>query len=80
MEARMSVKVLFFGSIAARLGKRKCSLPVNESMTVENVVRIVGCAAFKPLLIAVNQIQVKDMNTTVKADDEVAIMPPFSGG
>jgi len=76
----MSVQVLFFGSIADRLEKHRCSLSVDESMTVEDVVCIVGCAGIKPLLVAVNQEQVNDMNLIVKDGDEVALMPPFSGG
>jgi len=74
------IKVLFFGSIADKLGKRECLLPVSENMTVADVVSAVGCDNFKPLLVAVNQTQVNDMSLFVKDDDEVALMPPFSGG
>jgi len=74
------IKVLFFGSIADRLGKRECKLPVGESETVADVVSAVGCDDFKPLLVAVNQTQVNDMSLFVKDGDEVALMPPFSGG
>ncbi len=74
------IKVLFFGLIADKLAKRNCLLPVHENMTVADVVSAVGCAGFNPLLIAVNQEQVNDMNTPIMAGDEIAIMPPFSGG
>jgi len=74
------IKILFFGSIADRLGKRECSLAINTTTTIADVVENVGCTAFKPLLLAVNQTQINDMHTIVQANDEVAMMPPFSGG
>jgi len=76
----MSIHVLFFGSVADKLGQRECSLPVCEAMTLSDVVSAVGCECFKPLLLAVNQSQVNDASTQVNAGDEVAMMPPFSGG
>ncbi|MDX8392572.1 MAG: MoaD/ThiS family protein [Mariprofundaceae bacterium] len=76
----MSVKILFFGSIAERLKKRECLLPISGLKTIENVVSAVGCNGMKPLLIAVNQEQVNDMNKRINDGDEVALMPPFSGG
>jgi len=53
------IKVLFFGSIANKVKKRDCCLPARENMTVADVVDAVGCACFQPLLVAVNQEQVK---------------------
>jgi len=76
----MNVRVLFFGSIADRLGQRECSLPAKPGMTLVDVLDAVTCDDFKPLLVAVNQNQVNDMHAPVKDGDEVAIMPPFSGG
>ncbi|MDQ6969699.1 MAG: MoaD/ThiS family protein [Mariprofundus sp.] len=74
------IKVLFFGSIADMLGQRERLLPAGEGMTLADVLKAVACADFKPLLVAVNQTQVNDMHRLVKAGDEVALMPPFSGG
>jgi len=74
------INVLFFGSLADKLGKRDCLLSAHENMTVADVVAAVGGEGFQPLLVAVNQEQVDDMNMTVKDGDEVALMPPFSGG
>ncbi len=76
----MSVQVVFFGSIADKLEKRNCLLPASEGMAVADVVDSVGCGDFHPLLVAVNQEQINDMSLLVKDGDEVAIMPPFSGG
>ncbi len=74
------IKVLFFGSIADKLGKRDCILSVCEYMTIDDVLEAVGCVGVQPLLVAVNQEQVQDMNYIVQDGDEVALMPPFSGG
>lgn len=76
----MSVRVLFFGMIAARLGQREFALPAKKGMTLAALVDEVGCADFKPLLLAVNQSQVNDIKTLIHDGDEVAIMPPFAGG
>ena len=76
----MSVTVLFFGLIADKLKKRDCCLPAREEMTVADVVESVGCGGYQSLLVAVNQEQVHDMNMIVNDGDEVALMPPFSGG
>jgi len=74
------IKVLFFGSIAAKLRKRECVLHAGEQMRVADVVNVVGCNDFTPLLVAVNEQHVNDMNMIVNDGDEVALMPPFSGG
>jgi len=76
----MSIQVLFFGFIADRLGEREASLSEYEGMTIENIVHATGCADLQPLLVAVNQVQVNDMSVVVNDGDEVALMPPFSGG
>ncbi len=76
----MSVRVLFFGSLADKLGQRECSVPATECMTLADLVRLVKCECFSPLLLAVNQQQVTDATTMITDGDEVAIMPPFSGG
>ena len=74
------IRVLFFGGIADRMGKQSCELVVEDGMTIAEVVATVGCATMQPLLVAINQEQVNDMGRLVKHGDEVALMPPFSGG
>jgi len=76
----MCVTVLFFGSLAESVGKRECNLNVNGQMTLADVVKAVGGEGFQPLLVAVNQKQVNDMNLLINNGDEVALMSPFSGG
>ncbi|MDQ6963327.1 MAG: MoaD/ThiS family protein [Mariprofundales bacterium] len=72
------IKVLFFGMVADMVGRESTVLPAD--MVLADVVAEVGCADVKPLLVAVNQEQVMDMSMVVTAGDEVALMPPFSGG
>jgi len=74
------VTVLFFGVIAARLQQRTMEVAARPGLTVADVVNEAGCADIHPLLIALNQCHISDMKSLVVAGDEVAIMPPFSGG
>jgi len=72
------IKVLFFGMLADKVGKK--SITLRGNMMLGDLIVQLGCADMRPLLVAVNQEQVTDMAMTVKSGDEVAIMPPFSGG
>ncbi len=74
----MTVRVLFFGSVAERLGRG--SAEAEPGITLSELVRRTGCADMQPLLLAVNQEQIRDTEYVVKDGDEVALMPPFSGG
>ncbi|MDX8397689.1 MAG: MoaD/ThiS family protein [Mariprofundaceae bacterium] len=74
------IKILFFGSIASKLGQHEIMLTSESSMTLADVIKKVGCKDFKPLLLAVNEEQQHDLTMLIQDGDEVAIMPPFSGG
>jgi len=76
----MSVKVLFFGHLADKVGLKECSVLVDKSMSLGDLVSAVSCDEYKPFALAVNQQQVTDMNMKIRAGDEVALMPPYSGG
>lgn len=75
-----ATRVLLFGAVAERVGKRACTLTVEQEISVDELIRQVGCAGMEPLLVAVNQEQMNNMQSMIKAGDEVAIMPPYSGG
>jgi len=74
----MSINVLFFGAVADKLGKR--SAGVQAGLSLAELVKHVECADIQPLLVAVNQEQTHDMDYILQDGDEVALMPPFSGG
>ncbi len=73
------IKILFFGSIAAKIGRREMMID-RCGLTLADVVKEAGLETFKPLLVAVNQQQEHDLNILIQDGDEVAMMPPFAGG
>ncbi|MGA9981135.1 MAG: molybdenum cofactor biosynthesis protein MoaE [Candidatus Sulfotelmatobacter sp.] len=81
----MRVRVLFFGMLKDLAGKSSDLLELPESATVEDVLS--HCQARIPrfkdslpsLAVAVNQ-QYAGPQTRLKPDDEVALLPPVSGG
>ena len=78
------IRVLLFGSIAARAGCREVLVDLaGAEMTVRDVLdevrRRFTTVPEAPYLLALNQEQA-EIEATVKDGDEVAIMPPFSGG
>ncbi len=72
------IRVLFFGAVADRVGMREMRL--EGAGTVAEVIWQAGCEGVAPLIVAVNQTIVEDFDHPVRDGDEVALMPPFSGG
>jgi len=72
------IKVLFFGAVADKLGKR--SVDAQADLSLAELIAQLQCEDMQPLLVAVNQEQIHDMDYIVQDGDEVALMPPFSGG
>lgn len=77
----MSITVRFFASLAELAGQRRCSLDGAGLATVEDVWRaaLPGMAMPAGTLVAVNMEYVA-RGHTVSAGDEVAFMPPVTGG
>jgi len=75
----MSVRILFFGLIAEQQGVREQRLELNGSLTLAELLIDLGIDSDMPQMLAVNQQQVSPY-TLLSDGDEVAIMPPFSGG
>lgn len=82
----MKVKVLYFASIKDRLGKECEEFEVEEGTVLESLVNQIKTenkrAKFlevRSFLFAVNQ-EIVNLDTILKADDEIAILPPLSGG
>ncbi len=76
----MSVRVLLFGAVAERAGRREFRLDADAVADVADVVTAAGCRDEEALLVAVNHDIVRDWRVRVHDGDEVALMPPFSGG
>jgi molybdopterin converting factor subunit 1 len=81
----MRVRVLFFGMLKDLAGKPSDTLDLPEGATVRGLLAhyesqiplIKDCVA--SLAVAVNQ-QYAGAETLLKSDDEVALLPPVSGG
>ncbi|MGA8436784.1 MAG: molybdopterin converting factor subunit 1 [Candidatus Sulfotelmatobacter sp.] len=81
----MRVRVLFFGMLQDLAGKSNDTLDLREGATVRDV--LAHCASQIPrlkdvtasLAIAVNQ-QYAGAETALNSGDEVALLPPVSGG
>jgi len=81
----MRVRVLFFGALKDLMGKASDSIDLADGALVRDVLaqyeaQIPRLKAMLPsLALAVNQ-QYAGPDTKLKADDEVALLPPVSGG
>jgi len=81
----MRVRVLFFGMLKELAGKSSDSLDLPEGSAVRDVlahymVEAPGISqSMASLAIAVNQ-EYAGRDTALKVDDEVALLPPVSGG
>ena len=81
----MQVRVLFFGRLKDIVGLAEDRAEVGDGAKVEDVFTVYGCrfaelAKFRPsIAAAINQVY-SEWSATVTADDEVAFLPPVSGG
>ncbi|MFZ0299292.1 MAG: molybdenum cofactor biosynthesis protein MoaE [Candidatus Sulfotelmatobacter sp.] len=81
----MRVRVLFFGGLKDLTGKSSDLLELPDGAVVRNVLehymaQVPRMSAFvASLAVAVNQ-EYAAADTRVKSDDEVALLPPVSGG
>ncbi len=81
----MRVRVLFFGMLKEMLGKSAETIDLPEGACVADILKQYGSqipclkAVLPSLALAVNQ-QYAGPDTKLKSDDEVAMLPPVSGG
>jgi molybdopterin converting factor subunit 1 len=81
----MRVRVLFFGVLKDTVGKSSDSLELPDGASVRDVIAQYEAQipqlkeSLPSLAMAVNQ-QYAGLDTKLKADDEVALLPPVSGG
>ena len=76
----MSVRVLFFGLVAEQQGKREVEVVVSSETMLSKLIFSLGIDSDCSFMVALNQQQVSDFSTVISDGDEIAIMPPFSGG
>lgn len=77
------VKVLFFGPLADSSGAKEVYIKLNGTSMLSQIKDLLDKKYLKssniPYMMAVNMEQVRD-NIQIKEGDEIAVMPPFSGG
>ena len=85
MRLDMKIKVLFFASCRDAVGRRSCDWEIEEGYQVADLQR--DLVAAYPQLAAVQQVlsiavnsEYAGKHTVLKAGDEVALIPPVSGG
>jgi len=79
------VKVLFFGRLKDVFGRSEDSLDVNDASTIEQlfalyVQRIPDLAKYRSSVVASRNQEFAAWDTVLRSGDEVAFLPPVSGG
>jgi molybdopterin converting factor subunit 1 len=79
------VKVLFFGRLKEIAGHAEESLEISDAATIEQlfahfVSQIPELAKFRPSLVASCNQEFAAWNTPLHSGDEIAFLPPVSGG
>ncbi|ORU90609.1 MAG: molybdopterin synthase sulfur carrier subunit [Cycloclasticus sp. symbiont of Poecilosclerida sp. M] len=77
----MTIKVLYFASLRELFGREEQALDCADIETVADVWKEVsaGYEVSQSVLNSVNQ-EYAELDTPVKAGDEVAFFPPVTGG
>lgn len=84
-KGRKVIRVLLFGTLSTRAGTKEIELEYSDELkTLDDVVEKItkeylngeGAGVY---MLALNETQAKP-DTPVRDNDEIAIMPPFSGG
>ncbi len=83
----MMVTVKYFASLKQMAGKEEDQFKVDEGTTLEQLSEMIGQSVpqlgdmvrEKKVLISLNY-DVVPLDTVVKDGDEIALLPPFSGG
>ncbi|MCZ6512532.1 MAG: MoaD/ThiS family protein [Nitrospinae bacterium] len=83
----MMVTVKYFASLKQMAGKEEDQFNVNEDTTLEQLSELIeksvpqlgNMVREKKVIISLNY-DVVPLDTVVKDGDEIALLPPFSGG
>jgi sulfur-carrier protein len=81
----ISLKVLFFGRLREIVGHAEESLPSADAATIEQLFALYAArnpelAKFRPSLVASRNQEFAAWDTPLHPGDEVAFLPPVSGG
>lgn len=81
----MRVKVLFFGRLKEIAGRGEDSAEIADGASIEQLftaftMRNPALAPFRASLVASLNQEFADWSTALRAGDEVAFLPPVSGG
>ncbi len=85
MPSQIHIKVLYFAGAKDATGKRRESIKLPEYSTIRELLLEISSThprlrnILKSMKIAVNY-KVVDVDAILKEDDEVALLPPVSGG
>jgi molybdopterin converting factor subunit 1 len=79
------VHILFFGQIKELLGRAQDSLEIAESSSIEDLFHQVAARnpelqKFRSSVVASRNQEFASWNTPLHAGDEIAFLPPVSGG
>ena len=79
------VKVLFFGRLKDVVGQSEESLHLNDTSTIEQLFalyseRIPELAKYRSSVVASRNREFASWDTLLHSGDEVAFLPPVSGG
>ena len=77
------VKILFFGPLAESSGSKEVYIKLESSNMLSSIKNLLEDKYLKtsnlPYMLAVNKQQVRG-DIALNAGDEIAVLPPFSGG
>jgi molybdopterin synthase sulfur carrier subunit len=79
------VKVLFFGRLKDLTGHVEESLALSDAVTIEQLFALYAAknpelAKFRPSVVASRNQEFVSWDTPLHSGDEVAFLPPVSGG
>ena len=86
MPSQIHITVLYFAGAKDATGKRRESIKLPEDTTISELLSVISSTHPKirnilnRMQIAVNYKVVVDVDAILKEADEVALLPPVSGG
>tara|TARA_B110000902_G_scaffold8922_1_gene10942 strand:+ start:192 stop:443 length:252 start_codon:yes stop_codon:yes gene_type:complete len=77
----IEISLLAFGPLAETLGWKRHNLALQSSSKIEDVIHMLSISEWseRGLVVAINGLQC-EISTELKDGDELAFLPPVSGG